>query len=90
MGRIKLNVMVYVISRRRSSRVYSLAQEYSFMLEAESPQGHSAAGRIRQIEKSNDLIGNRTGYRVPQLLNKLIDFHENIYQRHVIAEASTF
>jgi hypothetical protein len=26
------------------------------------PQGHnSAAGRIRSIEKSNDLIGNRTG-----------------------------
>jgi hypothetical protein len=24
------------------------------------PEGHSAAGRIRFIEKSNDLIGNRT------------------------------
>jgi hypothetical protein len=24
------------------------------------PQGHSAAGRIRSIEKSNDLIGTRT------------------------------
>jgi hypothetical protein len=24
------------------------------------PQGHSAAGRIRPTEKSNDLIGNRT------------------------------
>jgi hypothetical protein len=24
------------------------------------PQGHSAAGRIRPIEKSNDLIENRT------------------------------
>jgi hypothetical protein len=24
------------------------------------PQGHSAAGRIRSIEKSNDLIGIRT------------------------------
>jgi hypothetical protein len=24
------------------------------------PQGHSAAGRIRLIEKSNDFIGNRT------------------------------
>jgi hypothetical protein len=24
------------------------------------PQGHSAAGRIRSIEKSSDLIGNRT------------------------------
>jgi hypothetical protein len=33
---------------------------YSFMLEADRPQGHSAAGRIESIEKSNDLIGNRT------------------------------
>jgi hypothetical protein len=33
---------------------------YSFLLEAESIQGHSAAGRIRSIEKSNDLIGNQT------------------------------
>jgi hypothetical protein len=24
------------------------------------PQGHSAAGRIRSIEESDDLIGNRT------------------------------
>jgi hypothetical protein len=33
---------------------------YSFLLAAESTQGHSAVGRIRSIEKSNDLIGNRT------------------------------
>jgi hypothetical protein len=33
---------------------------YSFLLEAESPQGHSVAGRIRPIEKFNDLDGNRT------------------------------
>jgi hypothetical protein len=33
---------------------------YLFLLEAESPQGHSAAGRMRSIEKSSDLIGNRT------------------------------
>jgi hypothetical protein len=26
------------------------------------PQGHSAAGRIGSIEKSNDDIGNRTCY----------------------------
>jgi hypothetical protein len=26
------------------------------------PQGHSEAGRIRSIEKSNDLIGNRTSH----------------------------
>jgi hypothetical protein len=30
------------------------------MLEAESIRGHSAAGRIKSIEKLNDLIGNRT------------------------------
>jgi hypothetical protein len=32
---------------------------YSFLLEPESTQGHSAAARIRSIEKSNDYIGNR-------------------------------
>jgi hypothetical protein len=30
---------------------------YSFLLEAELPQGHSVAGRIPSIEKSHD-IGN--------------------------------
>jgi hypothetical protein len=33
---------------------------YSFLLEAESTQGHNAAGRIRSSEKSNGLIGNQT------------------------------
>jgi hypothetical protein len=33
---------------------------FSFLLEAESTQGHSATGRIRPIEKYDDLIGNRT------------------------------
>jgi hypothetical protein len=33
---------------------------YSFLLEAESPQGHGSAGRIRLIETSNYFIGNRT------------------------------
>jgi hypothetical protein len=33
---------------------------HPFILEAESTHGHSAAGRIRLIEKSNDLIGIRT------------------------------
>jgi hypothetical protein len=33
---------------------------YSFLLEAESTQDHSAAGRIRSIEKSGELIGNGT------------------------------
>ena len=33
---------------------------YSFLLEAESTQGHSAAGRIMSMKNSNDTIGNRT------------------------------
>jgi hypothetical protein len=33
---------------------------YSFLLEADSTPGHSAAGRIRSIENSSDLIGNQT------------------------------
>jgi hypothetical protein len=33
---------------------------YSLLLEAESTQGHSAAGKIRPIEKSSDIIGTRT------------------------------
>jgi hypothetical protein len=33
---------------------------YSFLLEAKPTIGLSAAGRIRSIEKSNDLIGNWT------------------------------
>jgi hypothetical protein len=36
---------------------YSL---YSFLLEAESPQGHSTAGRIMSMKNSVDTIGNRT------------------------------
>jgi hypothetical protein len=32
---------------------------YSFMLQIESTQGHNAAGKIRSIEKYND-IGART------------------------------
>jgi hypothetical protein len=38
---------------------YASAALYSFLLEAESTQGHSVAGRIRSIEKSSDLIGIR-------------------------------
>jgi hypothetical protein len=30
-----------------------------FLLEAESTQDHNAAGRVRSIEKSSDLIGDR-------------------------------
>ena len=33
---------------------------YSFLLEAESPQGSSTAGRIKSMKNSNDTIGNRT------------------------------
>ena len=33
---------------------------YSFLLEAESPQSHSAAGRIMLMKTSSDTIGNRT------------------------------
>jgi hypothetical protein len=33
---------------------------YSFLLEAETSQGHSAARRFRPIEKSSDLIANPT------------------------------
>jgi hypothetical protein len=29
------------------------------------PHGYSAAGRIRSIKNSNDLIGNRSGYLPP-------------------------
>jgi hypothetical protein len=33
---------------------------YSFLLEAESTQGHRLAGRIRSTEKFSYLIGNQT------------------------------
>jgi hypothetical protein len=33
---------------------------FSFLLEADSPQGHSVAGRIMSMKNSNDTIGNRT------------------------------
>jgi hypothetical protein len=33
-----------------------------FCYKLSEPQGYSAAGRIGQIEKSNDLDGNRTRY----------------------------
>jgi hypothetical protein len=46
---------------RRPAALYPQEDSwYSFLLEAESPQGHSAAGRIRSFEKSSDLVGNRT------------------------------
>jgi hypothetical protein len=53
--------MAVKLSALRAGR--PLLQEnswYSFLLEAGRPLGHRAAGGIRQINKSNDLIGNRT------------------------------
>jgi hypothetical protein len=43
---------------------------YSFLLEAESNQGHSAAGRVKSIEKFNGRIENRT--RLNQLRYKVM------------------
>jgi hypothetical protein len=46
-----------------TSRSFFIPQEdswYSFLLEAESTSGHSVVGRIKSIEESNYLIGNRT------------------------------
>jgi len=31
---------------------------YSFLLDAESPQGHSAAGRIMSMKNYSDTVGN--------------------------------
>jgi hypothetical protein len=49
------------------------------------PQRHSAAGRIRLIEKSNDLIGNHT--RSENLLNlwKQITEHVNEKVDYIVA-----
>ena len=51
------------------------------MLEADHPQGHSAAGRIMSIEISSDTVGNRTRDRpacsaVPQPTAPLRTFWE--------------
>jgi hypothetical protein len=50
-----------VVSLPRQPATLYLQEDswYSFLLEAESTPGHSEAGRISSIEKSNDLIGNR-------------------------------
>jgi hypothetical protein len=49
---------------------------YSFLLEAEWPQGHSVAGKIRSIEKSNGLIGNRTSdFPVCSIVSQLPQKH---------------
>jgi hypothetical protein len=50
-----------VVSLTRQTPLYPQEDSwYSFLLEAESNQCHSAAGRIRSIEKCSDLIENRT------------------------------
>jgi hypothetical protein len=53
--------MAVSLSALRSGHLFYPHEDswYSFMLEAESTPGHSAAGMIRSIEKSNDLIRNR-------------------------------
>jgi phosphodiesterase/alkaline phosphatase D-like protein len=51
---------------------------YSFLSEAESSPGHSAAGSFGSIEKSNDLIGNRT-LDLPACSDYVTAFHD-IYE----------
>jgi hypothetical protein len=41
------------------------------------PQGHSAAGRIRSIEKSNDLVGNRT-YDLPAFIVARVTYYPDL------------
>jgi hypothetical protein len=45
----------------RAGRTFTPQEDswYSFLLEAESTQGYTAAGSVRLIEKSNDLVVNR-------------------------------
>jgi hypothetical protein len=54
--------MAVRLSAFRAGRLLHPQEEswYSFLLKAESTQVHSAAGRIRSIEKSNDPIGIRS------------------------------
>jgi hypothetical protein len=50
----------YTISSQMAVSAALYRQEdswYSFLLVVESTSGHSAAGRVRSIEKSRDLIG---------------------------------
>jgi hypothetical protein len=54
--------MAVKLSALRAGRPFT-SQEIPgthFRQKMSGPQGHSAAGRIRSIEKSNDLIGIRT------------------------------
>jgi hypothetical protein len=53
---------------------HSLPKEdswYSFLLALSRLQDHSDAGRIRSIEKSNDLIGKR-GVNILNKINKIL------------------
>jgi hypothetical protein len=45
------------------------------------PQGHSAAGRIRSIEKSNYLIGNRT-HDLPGIRDEMVEAYFKILSTH--------
>jgi hypothetical protein len=47
----------YYVPAAFTRRKYS---RYSFLLQANRHQGHSAAGRIMQMKNSDDTIGNRT------------------------------
>jgi hypothetical protein len=49
------------LSALRTGRLYPRNYSwYSYLLESESTQGHSAAGMIMSMKNSNDIIGNRT------------------------------
>jgi hypothetical protein len=55
------HIRVVKLSALRTGRFYLRKYSwYSFLLEAEFPQGHGAAGRIMSMEHSNDTVGNRT------------------------------
>jgi hypothetical protein len=50
------------------------------------PQGHSVAGRIRSIEKSNDLFGNRTRYLPACSIMHQPDDVLVLYHRHKLLD----
>ena len=55
------HMKVVRLSALRTGRLYTPGYSwYSFLLEAESTQGHSEAGRIMSMKNYNDAIGNQT------------------------------
>jgi hypothetical protein len=50
------------LSDLRTGRLYPSGKIFwfSLLLDAESPQGHSAAGRVMSMKNSSDTIGNQT------------------------------